>query len=319
MACKQRVDNQVIVINDEAFGEKKDLIGNVLDLDSLWKPSRIIYADSCLVLIDRTCKNFVQIYDVNTLHKQVENIPMGDAPGELLDLGRLQVLKDYIYAIDPELSICYKYNRSMFLKNSNTNPVETILLPYGSMTSVVMPDSVIWTSCFMDKKTLVSKYDYNRNRMPFILSFPTETTDTDSISMKLSFMNNMFYNEQAGKIVMTYTSSDIVDIYNSNMLLLARIQGPDCFFPEMVGNVNGAMTNASKRIAYTTCYLTKDNIWLLSYNDDYNVIYKIGYNGELNGRYRVSYSVISFCVDDNESTIYAISDTPERSVVKYNL
>lgn len=313
------------------FGMPIELKGEIMPIDTLWKPTKIWCTDSLLITTDMYTDYFVQIYHKNG-NKVAENIPRGTGPNERLGCWSLQIEDELIWSLDMQLSTMTAYKKDEFLTQSNTIPYKTLHFENGGITTLaVLPNNTFIGSDIADKKNLLSFYNSSaiqdttkRSPFPqFRLENPSENLN------KRMFEYRIFYNKKNDKLVLFYVYTDIIEIYNSKGELEKRIQGPDNFVPEMEERyVEGGVfvkTIANKtKFAYATGVLTSNEIWAFYYGispepgkELQNRLFVFDYNGTPLRVYNLEYPIFSFGVDEKEKVIYALSESPDPVIVKF--
>jgi hypothetical protein len=318
----------------EDFGDPICLKGEILSLDTIWKPIRIWTEDSLLVFIES-----MQDYHVDTYHKTkgykiAENISRGMGPNEQLSCWTLQFTSKHVWAFDMQASTIIAYPKADFLTQSYILPEKTIRLKDVFATGLIyLPNDSVVASSLADIHHLLSVY--NRDGIKDtskIIPYPEIYSLALSGSVaKRIFENRIYYNEKNNRIVLFYVYTDLIDIYDTNFNLLARIHGPDQFIPELsVSQIEGIqhihMQKDKTKFAYLSGYLTSNEIWALYYGivpeqgkELQNRIFVYDYNGRPLRRYQLEYPVSTFCIDDDNHIIYGLSEQPDPCVVQFKM
>jgi hypothetical protein len=296
-------------------------------MDSLWKPTGIYCEDSLLILVDNTTDCFVQIYHKDNLDKIAENIPRGIGPDERLNCWTLQMDSEYVWAFDMQLRKLTAYEKKDFYTESKIKPEKAVDFLEWPIAVVSLRNEKFVASCLTDETNLLSVFDENANR-DTTLSVDYPKLKHESIPdflKKRSFENRIFYDYRSNKIVVFYVYTDIIDVYDDELKLIARIQGPDRFVPELKRENNhvSAIKNRT-RIGYLNGAVTPSEIWALYYGiypepgkDLQNRIFVFDYNGKPLRFYELEYPVFNFCIDEKNRLLYGLTENPEISVVKF--
>ncbi|MBO7598163.1 MAG: hypothetical protein J6T70_14080 [Bacteroidales bacterium] len=309
------------------FGGKIKLHGQILSMDSVWKPDRIYCNDSLIFLVDKTTENFVHVFDSKTEKYKTSNIRLGNGPNESLSCFKLQIGREYVYSLDVVARKLRRYLYADFVTKSNVvadKEYEFDGVPFSvaanSKNEIIA--SILYNK--EDESTLLTKYDENGIRQNVEIEYPV---DNETRSNKYLFQNNIFYNEKQKKVVVTYIYADIFDVYDNSLNLLSRAQSPESFLPTMTNNGQVYVSNSETKLSFETCSLTSDGIWLLyigttvDKDDDsdglYKQIFEYDYEGNPLHYYELDIPVFWFCVNETERSIYGLSDCPERSIVKF--
>jgi len=316
------------------FGETILLQGEILPFDSLWKPNRIWCEDSMLIVAEAMGDYLVLQYHKETGRKLAENVPYGVGPNEFLNCWTLQSMSKDICVFDMPRSALSIFNKDSFLLKSHVIPDKTITLRgEGSTGMVYLPNGAVVSSSLADSENLLSVYNqYGIRDSTKNVPYPMiNTLDIEGFTAKRFFENRIYYNEKQDKTVLFYVYTDLIDIYDSDLKLQARIHGPDGFIPELnMQEIDGRKRAATiphvTKFAYLWGCLTSDEIWTLYYGkspepgqDLQDRIFVYDYTGKPLRRYQLDYPVSVFCVDSNSRAIYGISEQPETCIIKFSI
>lgn len=334
-SCKD--ESQLIkdatLFTKQDFKQTISLQGEVLAIDSLWKPIRIWAYDSVLVSVDMYCDYFAQIYNSKNGLKMNENIPRGVGPKELLNCWSLQFYPDKVWAFDMQQAKINVYKQPDFTNKKRLSPIRSVKFKESAPTSVaVLPDGSFLCSDLSDSHSLVTHFDSLGNKDDKLqINYPDVTSCQISETLKKRFWENrIYYNPHNNKIVLFYTYSDLIDIYDANMQLEHRIQGPDCFVP-VLGNrtIDGHdfayIKPQETKFSYLFGVLTDSEIWALYYGvspkkgeEMQRTIFVFDYQGNPLRHYELDIPVSFFCVNSKEKCIYGLSEQPDPVIVKYD-
>jgi hypothetical protein len=329
----QKKIKSAVYYDYENFGDPIYLKGEVLSIDSLWKPIRIWCEDSLLIFVESMNDYLIHTYHKEKGYKIAENIPYGMGPDERLNCWSLQFNSKNVWAFDMQTSTITSYPKFDFLTQNHILPDKTIRLKEPSTGVVYLLNGHIVSSSLADIYHLLSVYDQNGIRdTSKAVSYPeTNYIVVHGNIAKRFFENRIYYNEKNNRIVLFYVYMDLIDIYDANFNLLARIHGPDQFIPELdISEMDGKKrvhTIAHKtKFAYLSGYLTSNEIWTLYYGispepgkELQNRIFVYDYTGKPLRRYYLEYPVSTFCIDEDEQVIYGLSEQPEPCVIKFTM
>ena len=332
-ACKNSpliVENATLFTKEDFIVTKK-LTGEILDMDSLWKPTRIWVHNSSLITVDSYTDYFVQSYDSKTTLKKAENIARGIGPNELLNCWSLQFNDDIVWAFDMQQAKINAYQLPDFIEKSNISPISSTKFN-GAPTSVVaLFDNSFLCSDLSDPKNLVTHYDrYGNKDKELQIAYPEILAHDIPENLQKRFWEyRIYHNPQNKKTVIFYTYTDLIDIYDSNMQLEQRIQGPDCFIP-ILGNrqVDGQdfayLIPEKTKFAYLFGVLTETEIWTLYYGispqqgkEKQHTIFVFDYQGNPLRHYELDTPITYFGVDTKNKCLYGLSEKPEPVIIKY--
>lgn len=332
LSCSNREQHykDAVLYDLNDFGNPIDLKGEILPLDSIWKPTRIWSKDSFLILAESSDDYLVHIFHKEKGNKIACNIPYGIGPDERLNCWSLQLGKTNVWSFDMQKGLVTCYPTPDFFTKNDIRPTRSIGLKGGVTGVVCLPDGRIVTSALSDTKNLLSVHDSDGNMDTTVY---TPYPELQNIILpenmeKRFFENRIYYNEKSNKIVLFYVYTDLIDIYDSNLQLTARIHGPDQFIPELkVHEIDGkkqagAIPNKTK-FAFLSGCLTDNEIWVLYYGispepgkELQDRIFVYDYTGKPLRAFQLQYPISTFCVD-NDGSLYGLSEQPEPCVIKF--
>lgn len=333
-SCKKESGTvkETVLFTKDDFKQTTSLKGEILNIDTLWKPIRIWVCDSSLVSVDMYCDYFAQIYDKKNGRKTTENIPRGIGPGELLNCWSLQFYPDKVWAFDMQQAKMEAYSIPDFLKRKHISPIQSVKFKNGAPTSVaVLPDGSFLCSDLSDSNNLVTRFDASGNKDNQLQTkFPEVSTNNIPDNLKKRFWENrIYYNPHNDKIIIFYTYSDLIEIYNSDMQLIQRIQGPDNFIP-VLGNRKvddhdfAYIIPEQTKFSYLFGVLTDSEIWALYYGispqkgeEMQRTLFVFDYQGTPLRHYELDTPITFFSVDPVEKCIYGLSEQPDPVIIRF--
>jgi hypothetical protein len=200
-----------------------------------------------------------------------------------------------------------------------------IKLEHGTSDQVLLTNGKVLAECLYDENTFLSLYDTSGVRdEKFIMRFPdikTEDNSDFSLYKKRLFEPRLYYNEVREKIFVTYTYTDLFDIFDNDLNLISRVYGPECFPPLLVDkNDYWSVTDETKTSTVSSC-LTENFIWVLYCGDKMGSpqdrILVFDYEGNPKYLFHLNLPIIGFCVDENSKAIFATANNPDRCVMKF--
>lgn len=316
-----------------AFGTPQLIQGELVTIDSLLRPTRLLVCDSTLITVDKYSDNFVQVYNKHTGAKICENVPRGMGPNELLYCWSLQVCNDKVWAFDMQMASVQVYDKEKFLSTSGVSPLKQIKLTDYTPTNVLSThnDNLVTTS-LVDKTNLMTLHDAEgRKQERNTVAFPQIGADSPSDIQNRLFERRLCYDEATNRIVVFYQYTDLIEIYDSEMNLQSRIQGPDNILPSLQEKTTDGVKTVSivpseTKFTYLCGATTGKKIYMLycgelpesgKYLQDKILVFD--YKGNPVERFTLQYPCYAFCVDEAEGVLYALSELPDAVVVKYKL
>jgi hypothetical protein len=315
------------------FGVPVELKGEVLQIDTVWKPTRIGCRDSLLILVESTGDYLVHVFHREKGYQTARNIPYGIGPDERLNCWSLQFDAGRIWAFDMQKGAMTAYPAPEFFTRSHVPPSRTVHLKDGVTGVVALPDGRLVASALSDTESLLTVYDAagQKDASGHVPCPELNNTVLDGVQAKRFFENRIYYNEKSDRIVLLYVYTDLIEVYDSRLRRLARIQGPDRFAPElkaweMDGKKQISTVAHKTKFAYLSGWLTDTEIWTLYYGiapergkELQDRIFVYSYAGKPLRSYRLDCPVFTFCVDGESRALYGLSERPEPCVIKFKI
>ena len=324
--------NNTTRFTKDDFEETISLKGNIVPIDTLWKPTNIWCRDSLLITVDMYSDNFIQVYHKRKGYKVAENIPRGSGPGESLNCWSLQLFSDKLWAFDMQLAKVDAFQIDSFLTRRNNKPIQTVRFVDAAPTGiVVLSDSTFLGTDLGKKDNMVTKYDKEGACIPdFKVAYPEVSGKEIPDNLKKRFWENrIYYNPKTDNVVIFYVYTDLIEIYDSKMQLKKRIQGPDHFMP-ILGNKNveghdfAYVLQDETKFAYLFGVLTDTEIWTLYYGispekgkEMQHNLFVFDYDGNPLRHYELDTPILYFSVDQKEHAIYGISEQPDPVIIQF--
>ena len=328
LSCTESVEDSVRTVKWSDFGEPQQLKGKVFEVDSIWNPIYVYCSDSVLFLIENSQDYFVSTVDIPSHRLLTHNVRLGNGPGESLSCFELQITDNEVVMLDAMTKTIKKYPVDSFINYSDVLPSKELsfeMLPYWFVQTT--KNEVVTFMIPGYEETLLSKFESLGHRIDTRIDYPKLVNGLSDLDKKFYYKNKLYFNSFQKKIVLPYMYTDLVDIYDEDLNLLHRVQGPDCFKPILFDNGNAFVPTEETMMAYQVCGLTSDKIWLLylgisSDEDDegdglYNKILVFDYDGTPLHYYELEIPVSWLCVNEANHKIFGISDCPERSIVEF--
>ncbi|MCQ2973339.1 MAG: TolB-like 6-bladed beta-propeller domain-containing protein [Bacteroidales bacterium] len=325
---ENNLDKSIKNITYDDFQSIENLDYEIVNLDSIWKPTQIFIEDNNLILIDKSQENFAQVFDFETKLKKCENITFGVGPNESLDCWSLQIMKDYILSFSIQTNQLMKYSKKDFLEKSHICNIATYeAKDYYPTAMVLLSNNNLVGASHIDTSNTITLFDSLGNKIDKHTPYPIleSSKNYKDIENKFAFQNRIYYNDSNERIVVPYAFTDIFDIYDNDLNLISRVHGPIGFEPLMVERDNFLSPNSSTKRSCVLCCLTKKYIWCCYYegktapdNPIPNQILVFDYEGNPFKVFNLNIDIYGLAVDEENNSIYAIAETPEFSIVKFN-
>jgi len=128
---------------------------------------------------------------------------------------------------------------------------------------------------------------------------------------------------------MSHKAMDMIEIYDSNLTLLNRIQGPDGIFPKVKEVNDRVRREGVSREGYFFPVVTNEYIYVLYDGREYDVenpsrylrdkLLVFDWNGKPVKYYQLSEGIFHFDIDEENGILYGITDYPEFHIVSFSL
>jgi hypothetical protein len=315
------------------FGAPVELRGEILSLDAIWKPVRIGCRDSLLILIESTDDFLVHVFHREKGYEIAQNMPYGIGPDERLNCWSLQFDAKSVQAFDMQTGTLTTYPAPDFFTRSHVAPSRTVRLKDGVTGVAGLPDGRIVASTLSDTEYLLTVYDAAGQKDTSVhVPYPelSRTVLPGNVAKRF-FEHRIYYHEGSDKIVLFYVYTDLIEVYDSRLRRLARIQGPDHFVSELEewetdGKKQMRTVAHRTKFAYLSGCLTDTEIWTLYYGispergkELQNRILVYDYTGKPLRIFHLNYPVSTFCIDADSRTLYGLSEQPEPCVIKFEM
>lgn len=324
IGCTPAEDNLNKRISYRDFGKQIELSGEIVQFkDSVWAPVRIFCTDSVLIIEDKSQDKMIQIFHKDKLTKIAENIPHGIGPNESLDCWTIQFLGNNVLMFDFGMKKLSMYEKTEFYRGNNI-PQKTFK-PKNATGVRMTVDGKLFGECLSDENSLITLFDtLGEQNNNFRVDFPelNSCSDKENYIKKHLFEFRPYYSEKHKRIFLTYTYTDLFDIYDNDFNLISRVHGPECFDPLLIDKGDYLSAAQDSKTSSVFSCLTENYIWVLyngnkhmpAYPDD---ILVFDYDGNPKNIYHLNVSAISFCVDEKARAIYITAENPERCVMKF--
>lgn len=317
---------QTFDLND--FQEIKELVSENLDLDTLdIVPLDIEVLDNYLISRNKADEKLFTVINLAKKEIVANHINVGQGPEDMLYPSFVGYDNDYIYICDQQTSRINIYKKNDMLNNDNLNSIKQIsfdkpiinrvrLLNNGFIGSVYQP--------FM-------KYIFNNEGIT-IDSIPYPIIDKELTEMEnFDTFQNDACSDGNKKIAITYFSTDVIDFYNQNGILLKRLHGPDQFISRVkeVTYKNGAISSqyvGAIYDAYANPRNINNELWVLysgknseeaHYEYSNNYIFTFSWEGKPLMAYHLNIGITSYAVDTNKRIIYAVTEQPDTHLITF--
>jgi hypothetical protein len=337
------------VFSDEKIKHTHLIDGKLIELDPITNISRFEILDSLLICSGTAVDNPLKmhIFNLNTGKRIVSFANEGRGPEEFLRVDAFNVwrLGREIHIADNNQQQIACYSIDSLVKN-NLAPSQRISFSESTFTPEFMidPNNFLCEVAMPYKSSnVISKVRYPSFEETAVAGYPPlEKFDSINLARHYQgvFGRNVSYNDETKKFVVAYTSTDLLEIYDQDLNRLARIHGPDQFFPEYqvtgtpmpstqvsykgktinnigVMGLNVRLVKGVARYGYFSVTTTSEGIYAV-YSGDIvpedntsipamETIYFFDYGGKARRKYTVeSGNVSAIRVDEDKEVLYAL-------------
>lgn len=297
--------------------------GTLLELMPVVHPIYFGIIDSLLIIRGDCAENsnLMHIYSINTCRKIISFASKGRGPNEFNEIFEFQIIPETNELYIPDLigQTSRVYSIDSLVLSKKTTPVRVISFNGTPYNGIRMLDSESFL-CNYGRYQIPGNSMYTKLVIPSLdvmstIGYPP----LDSNVMKLPvigyrnvFANRCSFNPTSGKIVIAYSNTDLLEVYDDDLMRLSRIQGPDFFLPvwENTGmGVNTYIPGKSKS-AYSSPVALDDGFFVtysgnevtpveVSKPQSERRIFFFNYSGELISEYILDVSGIDIICIDN--------------------
>lgn len=338
------------VFSDEKIKHTHLIDGKHIELDPISNISRFEIMDSLLICSGTAVDNPLKmhIFNLNTGKRIVSFANEGRGPEEFLRVDAFNVwhLGREIHIVDNNQQQITCYSIDSLLKDNLATPNQRISFSESAFTPEFMIDPnnfLCEVAMPFRSPNVITKVKYPSFEKTAVAGYPPlEKFDSINLARHYQgvFGRNVSYNDEAKKFVVAYTSTDLLEIYDQDLNRLARIHGPDQFFPEYqvtgtpnnyssvsykgktikdigVMGLNVRLVKGVARYGYFSVTTTSKGIYAV-YSGDIvpednisfpamEIIYFFNYEGKVRRKYTVeSGNVSAIRVDEDKEVLYAL-------------
>jgi hypothetical protein len=310
------------------------LTGEVIALEDLLKPVNLYIKDGILFTKNQGEENFITTYHLNNLEKIGDFLTFGNGPDEVIYLSSIQFVDSFVWIFDNGKKRLMKYGLSQFKTcRENFRPAEKISLDEMCAVAFVSDDQII-TDCYSYPEARFTVFDMQGKFSGNTGSIPDEGTPKTDFETLESYFCNMELNPADNSIMVAYKNTDLIEIYNPDLSLRIRLQGPEQFFAvkKQASIANGAKRVGSvkgeSRYGYFCPVALANEVWVVydgkrfdpdAVNPFLNSrIIVFDWNGKPVRQYMTDIPFFSLAIDEPNKQFYGIAINPEFSIVRFN-
>jgi hypothetical protein len=337
------------VFSDEKTKHTHLMDGKHIELEPITNIYRFEIVDSLLICSGTAVDNQLKmhIYNINSGKRIVSFASEGRGPEEFLRVDAFYVsrIRREIHIVDNNQQQITCYSIDSLLTNNLSAPSQKISFSESAFT----PEFMIDTNNFLcevampyKSSDVIINVKYPSFEKSSAVGYPPlEKFDSINLARHYQgvFGRNVSYNDESRKIVVAYSTTDLLEIYDEDLNRLARIHGPDRFFPtyQVTGtpilspqvsfkgktlNDVGVMglsvrpVRGIARFGYRSVTTTTNGVYAVYSGDIFpenpdsipsmKTIYFFDYQGKAKRKYTVESGNVSVIrVDENKGILYA--------------
>jgi len=337
------------VFSDEKIKHTHLMDGKHIELEPITNIYRFEIVDSLLICSGTAVDNPLKmhIYNLNSGKRIVSFANEGRGPEEFLRVDAFYVsrISKEIHIIDISQQQITCYSIDALLKDNLSGPTQKVSFSESSFTPEFMidPNNFLCEVAMPYKSSdVITKVKYPSFEKASAVGYPPlEKFDSINLARHYQgvFGRNVSYNDEARKIVVAYSTTDLLEIYDQDLNRLARTHGPDQFFPEYqvtgtpipsptvsykgktlndigVMGLNVKPVRGVARFGYRSVTTTTNGVYAVYSGDIFpentdsipsmKSIYFFDYQGKAQRKYTVESGNVSVIrVDENKGILYA--------------
>lgn len=309
-----------------------DAAGTVYRNDSLFlgNPQIIRYhPDGYLVLLDRTDAGLVTVVDLKTNRVQYL-IRRGRGPGEIMIVRDLTVRDGDIWISGLAEQKILKLTRPD--GNREFEPQEVCTVAEQFMRAVPVVNGRFLTLAPASSQTRFHLLDSQGTPCDTVGSFPALGQLADATPNNAIFQSEITVSPDGEHIAAVCQSLEFIDIYDADMTLRRRLQGPQGIDP----TVKSATTDMGVYLYLDPMYfifsgaVSNDRQFMVGYigvcvqsesdfGEQIGSVLSFDWKGRPQKAYEFESDIVSFDMDWKNNVMYCLANLPEPEIVIYRL
>ncbi len=328
-------DNDIIQILPKSILDNAKLITPIHTsyISSNNDVSVFILNDDYILTKSKKCEYIINLYKLSDKDYYKPIIKYGSDTngflsatiGNMLDSIIIYDFVKYKFTIIPTESL-YNSNKQEIIIN-NTNILSQYLLPYKKCLLFLNP------YCFKDR---IGKFS-NPNQNRFLISDSNYNYNLRDIEYKYETFNivrgKFIINYKKNRIIYLNEYEDYIEIFNTNLSKIKKIEGPNNLTFDYIKFNNGFSTelllNNISVISYSSCCYNNDFVYLayigsvFKQNNIYapSYIFKIDWDGNIINSYYTTSTILNLSISKINDQLYSWEKDRDgnKKLVKYIL
>lgn len=329
-SCTSKMDEGTQVFDWSDFPAPVVLNGDSLAFDEIMmKPVRVAVVDSFLLLKNSDVERFFHVYNIKTKKKVGERISFGIGPKEMLDPMWFIMSEDTLGILDKNKRIMDIYPDHRLLISDTVSPIHRVSFKELLVNPVYLPEVGIISSTFQSDEHKFALFDFEGNRHSYFGDYPDAYKNSTVYEKGIAFMGDIAVKPDGSRWAMSHKAMDMIEIYDSKLNLINRIQGPDGIFPKVKEGNGHVRREGVSREGYFFPVVTDEYIYVLYDGRVYDLenptrylrdkLLVFDWNGKPVKYYQLSEGIFHFDIDKENGVLYGITDYPEFHIVSFPL
>lgn len=329
-SCSSKQYDGITYFDWDDFPEPMFLEGDSVEFDDiLMKPTRIAIVDSFILMKNSNVERFFHIYNLKTKQKVGERIPFGIGPDEMLDPMWVFMPDSCLGVFDRNKKKMHIYSKSQFLNSDKTFPIRQFVFDELLINPIFISGKGVVSSTLESEDNKFVIVGLDGEKIAYFGEFPEYYKDMTVLEKNIALMGDMAVKPDFSRWVMSHKATDMIEIYDNNLNLLKRIQGPDNILPELREMSEGIRRSSDSRECYFFPVVTDDYVYVLYDGRVYDVesptrylrnkLLVFDWEGNPVKYYQLSKPIFHFDIDEEQQMLYGLTDSPEFHVISYSL
>jgi hypothetical protein len=303
------------------------LKGEDIIFDSiLLKPTSIEINGSNIITRNAFTENVFHIYNIDNNTKVGERIRSGQGPNEMFFPLFSKNNDTQISIFEHSKQKIFTFNSDEFISDTDPIAVNETKLEKGVNHVYILDNGTLLGSTSNETNSLVALFNPDGTIKKQFGEYPeSDLRLNDFMKIGAYEHRSLAFNEKTNRILIFYFFTDLIDIYNFEGDKIQSIQGPDNFLP--LFNTNGNSIEGKTRVAFwgqpvfnnEYCYILYSGAFYKDFTEEINSIYVFNWEGKLIQILNLDKSIFTFCIDFKSKFIYGITNTPDVSIIRFEL
>lgn len=238
LACNKNETSTYSELDTHFYRDKiniiKQLRGEKVNLGMVLAPVQLFFYDSLLFISSVGLDYNLSVYDSKNNHEKIANLfSNGAAPEELFSSYSMYFEDDStLWVYDIVLSQAKKFN----IKSYN----DSLLINFLKLKNFALPvveiaflnsDKIVTTTQDINPLNRFYLFDTNTDSIQHAAEYPNYIEELPKTAVTEVYSAKLISSISQDRILLAYEYTDLIEIYDGQLNLLKRVQGPDNFPP----------------------------------------------------------------------------------------